>query len=80
MLFRSVVVSVDRHLVPSVVEIEHLPEAERVQVVLIGADGLPFKAPPRIREGGKFPKRQGVGIDSGNSGETEDEIVKRSRA
>ena len=34
-----------------------------------------FKAPPRIREGGKFPKRQGVGIDSGDSGETEDEIV-----
>lgn len=56
--------------------VTHQVDDERHQACSL----LPFKAPPRIREGGKFPKRQGVGIDSGDSGETEDEIVKRSRA
>lgn len=56
--------------------VTHQVDDERHQACSL----LPFKAPPRIRKGGKFPKRQGVGIDSGDSGETEDEIVKRSRA
>ena len=51
--------------------IAHQVDDERHQACSL----LPLKAPPRIREGGEFPKRQGVGIDSGDSGETEDEIV-----
>lgn len=56
--------------------VAHQVDDERHQTCSL----LPFKAPPRIRKGDQFPKRQGIGVDSGDSGETEDEIVKRSRA